>query len=39
MPPILGGFGSKLEGFSVDKPIIEFSVYDTKISHDAEWLK
>jgi NTP pyrophosphatase (non-canonical NTP hydrolase) len=25
-------------GFMIDKPIIEFSVYDTKVSHDKEWL-
>lgn len=31
---------SRLEefGFSVSKPITEFAVYDTKISHDASWL-
>lgn len=30
----------QLEGqFAVDKTIVEFSVFDTKISHDAEWLK
>lgn len=26
------------ESFDVAKPIIEFSVYDTKVSHDASWL-
>ncbi len=25
--------------FDVEKLIIEFSIYDTKISHDSEWLK
>lgn len=29
----------KAIGFDVDKTIIEFSIYDTKISHDSEWLK
>lgn len=24
--------------FEIDKKIIEFSIYDTKISHDANWL-
>ena len=28
----------KMEGFEVPKTITEFSVYDTKISHDASWL-
>lgn len=27
------------DGYSIDKPITEFSLYDTKLSHDAEWLK
>lgn len=26
-------------GFELDKKIVEFSVYDTKVSHDAAWLK
>lgn len=26
------------QGFSVEKELIEFSLYDTRISHDAEWL-
>jgi NTP pyrophosphatase (non-canonical NTP hydrolase) len=26
-------------GFEVEKRITEFSIYDTKVSHDAEWLK
>jgi hypothetical protein len=25
-------------GFELDKKIVEFSVYDTKVSHDAAWL-
>lgn len=25
-------------GFTMEKEIIEFSIYDTKISHDAQWL-
>lgn len=25
-------------GFQVDKTIVEFSVYDTKISHDSNWI-
>jgi len=29
----------KAEGFDVEKRITEFSIYDTKVSHDAEWLK
>lgn len=32
-------FVLKSEGFELDKTIIEFSIFDTKISHDAEWLK
>lgn len=28
----------KLNEFEIDKTIIEFSVYDTKVSHDATWL-
>ena len=28
-----------MEGFDVEKRITEFSIYDTKVSHDAEWLK
>lgn len=30
----------KLEvvGFDVDKTIVEFSVYDTKVSHDSNWI-
>lgn len=28
----------KTSGFDLDKKIVEFSVYDTKVSHDAEWL-
>jgi len=26
------------DGFQVEKEIVEFSVYDTKVSHDAAWL-
>ena len=26
-------------GFRVDKTVVEFALYDTKISHDAAWLK
>lgn len=26
-------------GFSYDDPIIEFSLFDSKVSHDAEWLR
>ena len=26
------------QGFELDKKIVEFSVYDTKISHDAAWI-
>lgn len=26
-------------GFEVEKVITEFSIYDTKVSHDSEWLK
>jgi len=26
------------EGFEVEKEIVEFSIYDTKMSHDAEWI-
>lgn len=26
------------KGFDVDKEIIEFSIYDTKVNHDAEWI-
>jgi len=29
----------KINGFHVEKRITEFSIYDTKVSHDAEWLK
>ncbi len=29
----------KEHGFAVDKEIVEFSLYDTKVTHDAEWLK
>lgn len=29
----------KGEGFGVDKELIEFSLYDTKVHHDTEWLK
>jgi hypothetical protein len=25
-------------GFYCEKEIVEFSIYDTKISHDVEWL-
>lgn len=28
-----------LEGFNVEKEIIEFSVYDSKVNHDASWIK
>lgn len=28
----------KVSGFEIDKTIVEFSVYDTKVSHDATWL-
>jgi len=27
-----------LEGFEVEKRVTEFSIYDTKVSHDAAWL-
>jgi len=27
-----------LEGFEVEKRVTEFSIYDTKVSHDSEWL-
>lgn len=27
------------KGFVLDKKIVEFSVYDTKVSHDAAWIK
>lgn len=26
-------------GFEIEKEIVEFSIYDTKVSHDAEWIK
>lgn len=26
------------DGFELEKPITEFAVYDTKVSHDASWL-
>jgi hypothetical protein len=26
-------------GFEVEKTIVEFSVYDSRVSHDASWLK
>jgi hypothetical protein len=26
-------------GFAYEKPIMEFSVYDTKVSHDANWIQ
>lgn len=29
----------KSKGFEIDKTITEFSIYDTKVSHDSEWLK
>ncbi len=29
----------KSEGFEVEKELIEFSLYDTKVHHDAEWLQ
>lgn len=29
----------KSEGFGVEKELVEFSLYDTKVHHDAEWLK
>lgn len=29
----------ELNGFEVEKQIIEFSIYDTKISHDSKWLE
>jgi hypothetical protein len=25
-------------GFKTEKPITEFAVYDTKVSHDESWL-
>ena len=25
-------------GFPIEKEIVEFSVYDTKVSHDVAWL-
>jgi NTP pyrophosphatase (non-canonical NTP hydrolase) len=28
----------QMEGFQVDKVIVEFSVFDTKVSHDASWI-
>lgn len=28
----------EMMGFVIDKLIVEFSIYDTKISHDAQWL-
>jgi len=28
-----------LDNFEVEKRITEFSIYDTKVSHDVEWLK
>ena len=28
----------KLEGFEVEKRIVEFSIYDTRVSHDAAWI-
>lgn len=28
-----------IEDFAVDKPIVEFSIFDTKISHDDRWIK
>lgn len=27
------------EGYNYDKPIVEFAVFDTKISHDNSWIK
>lgn len=38
MLAMLNGIGLTMKDFSVDKPIVEFSVYDTKISHDKAWL-
>jgi NTP pyrophosphatase (non-canonical NTP hydrolase) len=29
----------RLSGYQVDKEIVEFSLYDTKVHHDAAWLK
>lgn len=26
-------------GFAVEKEVIEFSLFDSKVSHDAEWIK
>ena len=26
-------------GFKVEDPIVEFSIFDTKVSHDAEWIR
>lgn len=28
----------QFNGFQVDKPIVEFSIFDTKVSHDASWI-
>ncbi len=30
--------GLKRAGFDVEKVIVEFSIYDTKVSHDSSWL-
>jgi hypothetical protein len=27
------------EGFAVEKEIVEFSLFDSKVSHDAEWIR
>lgn len=29
----------EMNGFKVEKQIIEFSIYDTKVSHDSKWLQ
>ena len=28
-----------LSAFNIEKEIVEFSIYDTKISHDQKWLE
>lgn len=33
------GASLRAAGYDVDKEIIEFSLYDTKVHHDAAWLK
>jgi NTP pyrophosphatase (non-canonical NTP hydrolase) len=29
----------RAEGFSIEKEIVEFSIYDSKVDHDAAWIK